>query len=300
MARVLVTGYGGFTGHYVASALIAAGYIVTGLVHSEKGQASGASAIEVCDLLDRDALQNVVNVVRPDFVVHLAAIAFVGHNDVGAIYNTNVLGTRNLLEALAQCSHQPTKVLLASSANIYGNANVDPIHEGVLPAPANDYAVSKMAMEAMAKLWQDRLPLIIARPFNYTGVGQSLSFLPPKIVDHFKRKEPVIELGNLDVSRDFSDVRNVAASYVDLLQSSLIGETCNVCSGQAVSLAEIIDMVAEIAGYQIEVRVNPAFVRNNEVKTLRGSNDKLAQVIGNLDPIPLKETLRWMYQTGDS
>ncbi len=197
---------------------------------------------------------------------------------------------------------QPRAILLASSSNIYGNAAVEIIEETVLPAPTNDYAVSKLAMEYMARLWIDRLPIIFARPFNYTGIGQSSVFLLPKIVDHFRRRASVIELGNLDVVRDFSDVRTLVQVYRRLLQLAPDeiprGEAFNTCSGKGHSLLSVIQMMQEISGHSIEVRVNPEFVRDNEVKVLLGSRAKLEKIIGTVEDIPLVETLRWMYQGG--
>jgi nucleoside-diphosphate-sugar epimerase len=204
-----------------------------------------------------------------------------------------------LLEALAADSRRLRAVLLASSANIYGNSEVELLTEDVPPAPANDYAVSKLAMEQMANLWKDRLPIIIARPFNYTGVGQSDKFLLPKIVDHFRRQASLIELGNIDVARDFQDVRFVANAYRRLLDANAVGQTVNLCSGQAYTLTEVIRMVEALAGYRIEVKVNPAFVRANEVARLTGSNRKLSELIGPLDIIPLQKTLQWMYESRD-
>ena len=291
--RALVTGLSGFTGQYVAQQLRDAGYEVFGTI--TPGHAPGANQYAV-DLNDRAGLAAMVQQVQPDVVAHLAAIAFVAHGDIEQIYRVNVVGTRNLLEALAASPKKPSAVLLASSANIYGNTDVGVIHEDVPAAPANDYAVSKLSMEYMARLWQDKLPLIVVRPFNYTGVGQHENFLLPKIVSHFRRKAADIELGNLHVWRDFSDVRMVAASYRKLLAApAAIGGVFNICSGHAYSLGEALDMMADIAGYKINVHVNPAFVRANEVVRLVGDNRRLVGAIGPLDIVPLADTLRWMY-----
>lgn len=291
--RALITGLSGFTGQYVAQELRAAGYQVFGTITPGHAPGEGEYAV---DLLDRAGLAAVVGEVRPDVVAHLAAIAFVAHGDVEQIYRVNVVGTRNLLEALAGLAHKPSAVLLASSANIYGNTDVGVIDEDVPAAPANDYAVSKLAMEYAARLWQDKLPLIFVRPFNYTGVGQADNFLLPKIVSHFRRQAADIELGNLHVWRDFSDVRMVAQSYRRLLATpAAIGGTFNICSGQAYSLGEALDMMAAIAGYKINVHVNPAFVRANEVVRLVGDNRRLAAATGAPAIVPLADTLRWMY-----
>lgn len=290
--RALLTGCHGFTGRYVTAELEGAGYDVIGLAHDDDPPRTGVLR---ANLLDRDAVHRAVLEARADVVVHLAAIAFVAHGDVDAIYRTNIVGTRNLLAALAEAEHKPRSVLLASSANIYGNTEVEPIDEDTKPAPANDYAVSKLAMEQMARLWTDRLPITLVRPFNYTGVGQSESFLIPKIVAHFRRGGRVIELGNTDVARDFSDVRDVARAYAALVAKPLRGIAVNLCSGIGHSLDEVLAKMARIAGYAIEVRVNPAFVRANEVKRLVGSNARLRALTGFAPEIPLEETLRSMY-----
>ena len=146
-------------------------------------------------------------------VVHLAALAFVAEQDPALFYQVNVIGTRNLLEALCNQSTHSECTILASSANVYGNSELEIISESSPTRPANDYAVSKLTMEYLAKTYCDKLPITITLPFNYTGVGQSDRFLIPKIVKHFKKRAPVIELGNLDVAREFSDVRDVALIY---------------------------------------------------------------------------------------
>jgi len=144
-------------------------------------------------------------------------------------------------------------------------------------------------------LWRSTLPITVVRPFNYTGVGQSLSYLIPKIVDHFRRGAREIELGNLDVARDFSDVRNVVTAYRRLIENPLPGQVFNICSGQSHTLGDIVCMLQDIAGYKIEVKVNPAFVRANEVKRLSGSNARLKAAVGEFPAISLVDTLTWMY-----
>lgn len=292
---VLVTGRHGFTGHYVAEALATAGWEVWGGCSHPTEEMS--SFDRVADLTDATSVTQMVNDVRPDAVVHLAGIAFVGHGSVDDFYQVNLLGTRNLLDALSQGGHGQSGVVLASSANVYGNTRASPIAESALPAPANDYAVSKLAMEFVAKLFATQLPITITRPFNYTGVGQDPKFLVPKIVSHFRQRAPRIELGNLDVARDFSDVRDVAAVYAALLDNrNLGGETVNICSGRAIALGDIIDMCRSITGHNLKVVVNPAFVRADEIKTLNGNPARVETLLGGLDRHRFEDTLRWMLE----
>lgn len=292
--RALVTGAGGFTGRYLVRELQEQGWEVWGLGNTLPAM-SGECFVQA-DLLDAQGLQVAVEKVAPDAVFHLAAIAFVGHGSPADFYQVNLIGTRNLLQALAALDRPPQSVLLASSANVYGNAAEGALNEATPFNPANDYAVSKTAMEMMARLWQDRLPLVVVRPFNYTGVGQALDFLVPKIVDHFRRRADIIELGNLQVWRDFSDVRDVVRAYRLLVDVCPAGQTVNICSGRAHSLLEVLDMARSITGHDLEVQVNPAFVRASEVKTLYGDTDLLAQLLGGWSPRAFPDTLRWMLQ----
>lgn len=293
MKRALITGIKGFTGRYVAAELERHGWEVWGIgSHDETGDARYRRA----DLADPAGLGAAIAEIRPAAVVHLAAIAFVGHDDAEAFYRVNLIGTRNLLAALVAGGATPECVLLASSANVYGNTTEGVLNESTAPNPANDYAVSKIAMEYMARLWMERLPIVITRPFNYTGVGQSENFLLPKIVAHFRRRAEVLELGNVDVRRDFSDVRAVARAYRRLLEVRPLGETVNVCSGRSHSLLEVLGMAEAISGHALRVEVNPAFVRANEVKTLQGDPTKLGSLIGEWDTPPLEDTLSWMIE----
>ncbi|WP_455921237.1 GDP-mannose 4,6-dehydratase [Pseudomonas putida] len=292
--RALITGIHGFTGRYMAAELQASGYEVFGM----GTRAAGADPhYRQVDLGDSDGLKRLLAHVQPDVVVHLAARAFVGDGAADAFYQVNVIGTRHLLEAIACSGKMPDCVLIASSANVYGNTPCSVLSEHTPAEPANDYAVSKLAMEYMVKLWQQRLPIVLARPFNYTGVGQAPTFLLPKIVEHFRQRAPRIELGNLDVWRDFSDVRAVVQAYRGLLEARPLGETVNICSGGMHSLREIIELCSVLTGHRLHVEVSPQLVRANEVRKLRGSNTKLLTLVPGWQTPPLTQTLAWMLAT---
>lgn len=283
--RLLITGASGFTGRHLNLSAQAAGHSV--------------SVLEA-DLTDVAALRSALSACGPlDAVVHLAGIAFVGHADNAAFYTVNTVGTTNLLQGLVAetaAAGQP-RVLIASSANVYGNCESSPISEEQTPAPVNHYAASKLAMEHMALTYTDRLPVVIARPFNYTGQGQSPSFLIPKLVDHFVRRANEIELGNLHVEREFNDVRMVCETYLRLLNHGVSGETYNVCSGQPHTLQSVLNTLTELTGHQPHVRVNTAFVRTNEVHRLCGNPEKLMACTGPFKTYTVRDTLLEMLGT---
>ena len=192
---VLVTGGAGYIGAVLVPHLLDNGHRVTVfdcLLFGPEPLAEVRDQIELIqgDLRDHAAMGELLergSEGQPfDAVIHLAGIAFVAHGLPDDIYNVNLLGTRHLLSALDELGFGQSGVVLASSANIYGNAEKSPIPETTTPAPANDYAVSKLAMEHMARLFADKLPIVVTRPFNYTGRGQDKKFLIPKIVSHFK------------------------------------------------------------------------------------------------------------------
>ncbi|HAU5562564.1 TPA: NAD-dependent epimerase/dehydratase family protein [Serratia fonticola] len=292
--KALITGIKGFTGHYMAAELSAAGYEVYGFGSSP---ALNELRYTQVDLMDSKQVKCAVEAINPNVVVHLAAIAFVGHANPNAFYDVNLLGTRNLLTALADLTNKPEAVLIASSANVYGNNTPGKLSETIAANPANDYAVSKLAMEYMANLFIDKLPIIITRPFNYTGIGQAENFLIPKIVNHFRVRKEIIELGNIDVWRDFSDVRFLVKSYAALISSSSFGHTVNVASGEMHSLREVIKICEELTEHSIRIEVNPQFVRPNEIKELCGDVTLLNNLTGNkLQKVPLRETLKWMLE----
>ena len=293
MKTVLITGSRGFTGVYVAKLFEKAGYrVIRGVSHQpRKGEYQ-------CDLTDEDSLNRLLAETKPTGVIHLAAMSFVGHGDETAFYHVNTVGTTNLLQAIDKAGLNPEKIIIASSANVYGNPTVEVISETTPLNPISHYAVSKLAMEMMVKTWYERFPISIARPFNYTGVGQNKKFLVPKIVDHYAQGKKAIELGNLDVARDFSDVRDIAAAYLNLFESPVHSNIVNFCSGHTLTLAEILELMNELADYEIDVTVNPAFVRKNEIKILCGDNSKMKQLLGVVPSTPFIKTLRAMYLAG--
>jgi len=290
MKKVLVTGIDGFTGKHLANALKLSGFKVVGLSDHN----TDADDVFKCDLIDKENLQQVVAKIQPNYVVHLAAISFVGHGNADDFYRVNVIGTENLFEALLKLENKPEKVLVASSANIYGNCDKSPILETQHPLPVNHYAMSKLAMEFMARTYLDRLPLFFTRPFNYIGLGQADSFVIPKLISHFTEKAEVIELGNLNIEREFNDVRFVCDAYLRLLDVAKPGEVYNICSGKPVTLSSVIELLTEMTGHQINVKVNPAFVRKNEVHELFGNPEKLFNTIGTIQQPILKDTLNWI------
>ena len=279
--KLLVTGARGFTGQHFISAAQAAGYDVIGLQ---------------TDLRDAATLKQQVADIAPDYVVHLAAISFVGHADSSAFYAVNVIGTLNFLDALAALQKPPQRILLASSANVYGNTEQSPITETQAPAPVNHYAMSKLAMEYLSRTYLDRLPLFWVRRFNYTGPGQAEIFVIPKLVAHFAKRAASIELGNLNVEREFNDVRFVCEAYLRLLEKSQPGEVYNVCTGQPITLQAAIQLLTELSGHALTVNVNPAFVRSNEIQRLCGSPEKLWRTIGDVAALDLRDTLGWMLE----
>lgn len=295
--RVLLTGVHGFTGQPLKAALEEAGYTVVGTIAGDAGEVDRKDdGTLTLDVTDPARCAEVVDAAQADYVIHLAAISFVQHADATGFYRVNVVGTTNLLDALARSGRPLRKLVLASSANIYGNNGGELIDEAQPAAPANHYAASKMAMEAMAATYFERLPIVITRPFNYTGPGQSTSFLVPKIVSHFARGATTIELGNTDIERDFSDIGAVVRAYVGLLGSQTRSRTFNICSGVPTSLAAIIAAMEGIAGYRIEVRVNPAFVRANDVRRLTGDPRALIEAIGPFTEADFHQTLLAMYR----
>jgi nucleoside-diphosphate-sugar epimerase len=295
--RVLVTGAGGFTGVHLCARLRADGHRVFGITE----HASDAPDAIVADLLDEAAIGAAVREAAPDRVVHLAAIAFPGHRNAGEIYRVNLLGTLTLLEALAREGAGRRGVLLPSTGTVYGGADADGLDEAAPTAPSTHYAASKLAMEHMARVFGATLPIVIVRPFNYTGPGQQEPYLVPKIVRHFAERADAIELGNVDVIRDFLDVRTVVDAYARLLAApGAAGRVFNLCSGTGIAIRDLVAMLERHTGHAMPIRINPAFVRAGEARRIVGSAAALRSVIGDLQTIPMATTLEDMLRAAEA
>lgn len=280
--RVLITGIDSFTGQHIVNALSRANYKCLGLKS---------------DLRDSQGVRNEILEISPHFVIHLAAISFTAELDSTQIYDVNVIGSMNLLNALIELKHPPKKVIIASTAAVYGDCESSCLEESLCPAPVSHYGCSKLSMEFMSQNYYTKLPIIITRPFNYTGVGQDDKFLIPKIIRAYKEGNNNLELGNLEISREFNDVRDICLMYQSLLDSKFENGIVNLCSGKAVSLKEVIKMMNNISGYQMKISVNPKFIRSNEIENLSGSTLKLHSLIPAAINYTLFDTLDWMYSS---
>ena len=280
---VWLVGADSFTGHYLRSALERDGYRVD---------------ITPVDITNGAAVKSVVAEVQPQYIINLAAISFVPDGGDATIYAVNSFGPQHILEASLCLSVPPKRIILASSANVYGSQTGEVIDEDCHAKPINHYGCSKWAMEQVARTYAEQLNITITRPFNYTGRGQQEKFLVPKIVAHFQQGADNIELGNIDIWRDFSDVRWVSQAYSQLLSVPERGfNIVNLCSGRLTSIREIIATLEKLTGHQLSVEVNPAFVRQADIARQCGNNARLYQCLpGLLAPPAFENSLAWMLQ----
>ena len=285
--RILVTGANGFTGRYVCASFMDKNIEVYGLTRD--CSTTGKSL----DINDKDAVLAVIESVRPTSIVHLAAISNVDHGSEDDFFKVNVLGTENLLNCAKEKLKVIDNIVVASSANIYGSCET-PIKEDFIPNPQNAYARSKFDMEKLIRDSFADLPVTIVRPFNYTGRGQSVAFLVPKIIKAFKEKENTLVLGNLGISRDFSDVRFIADAYVTLTMQYSRSETLNLCSGRSISLMSILEMCEKLTNHHLTIQSVSQLRRKNEIVNLSGDPAHMFDVLGYASPWSFFDTLKWM------
>jgi GDP-4-dehydro-6-deoxy-D-mannose reductase len=285
--RVLVTGSKGFVARWLLRHLVSGGDEIVG------GDAE-------VDVTDAPALREVITGAAPDAICHLAAQSSVGASwaDQTATYEVNTLGALNVIGAALAC-RRPPRVLLVSSAEVYGRVRPDelPIQEDQPFAPLSPYATSKAAAELIGlQAWLgEGLEVVRARPFNHTGPGQRPDFVVPALARQVAAAAAsgsrVLETGNLDARRDLTDVRDVVRAYRDLLERGAPGEVYNVCRGEAVRIEEVARRLLAMARLDLEIAVAPARVRPVDIPELRGDGSRLRAATGWVPEIPLDQTL---------
>jgi GDP-4-dehydro-6-deoxy-D-mannose reductase len=299
--KLLATGHRGFVGTALGQFLQA---------HPDHN-VSWCALEDEPDVLDAGQLHRTIAQQRPDWIIHLAAQSHVpsSWDDPAATLAVNAGGTANLLKAMTDAGFTG-RLLYVSSADIYGavpEARL-PVTEDAPAAPRNPYATSKVAGEELCRQWARTRPLdvVIARPFNHTGAGQRPDFALPAFAREIAaiklgRQAPRVLTGDLDVTRDFLDVRDVIAAYLALLAGGATGETYNVCSGREVHLGEALGMLTRMAGVRAEIVTDPARLRPAEQRRMCGSHARITAATGWKPAVELRETLNglldyWMQE----
>jgi GDP-4-dehydro-6-deoxy-D-mannose reductase len=285
--RALITGGKGFVGQWLASHL------------KDRGDEVVVIDIET-DVADGPALRKVVTGAAPDAIYHLAAMTHVGESweNPSQVLKVNVLGTAELLAA-ARSLPNPPAVLVVSSAEVYGVVSPGqlPLKETAPAAPATPYAASKLAAEVVAlQAWRGyRQPVIVVRPFNHIGPGQSPNFAVPalakRIVEARKAGTRSLRVGTLTTRRDFTDVRDVVVAYRLLIEHGVPGTIYNVCSGRDVAISDVAHELLTLAQAELELVIDPDLVRPVDVPVLRGDASLLQAATGWTPSIPLATTL---------
>lgn len=253
------------------------------------------------DLRDKAGLRRVFADSMPEDVIHLAAQSFVPRSFENPLetYEINFLGTLNLLEAL-KASGFSGRMLYVGSGDQYGLVAADdlPLVETHALKPRNPYAVSKAAAELLCYQWSqtEGMAIVMARPFNHIGPGQDECFVVSDFarqVTEIKlgRRKAEISVGDIDVTRDFTDVRDVVRAYLMLLSEGKSGEIYNVCSGKEYSIREILERLMVLAGVRANIKQDSARFRPAEQRRVYGSCDKLRAVSGWQPEIPLEQSL---------
>jgi GDP-4-dehydro-6-deoxy-D-mannose reductase len=304
--RVLITGIAGFAGSHLADLLLKDHATnVVGIHHpshpSQHLVERERFELRYLDILNPEAVQQMIQEVTPDLIFHLAGMAHVHESWTNRriTLETNFLGAFYLLEACRQLQNFP-KILLIGSGECYGIVppSEQPISEDRPLVPASPYAVSKIAQEMLGIQYArvEKFPVYISRPFNHSGPRQKETFVCSALAMQIAMAErgmspPEIRVGNLSARRDFSDVRDVVSAYVAILKDGRAGEPYNVCAGSAISIQEVLDILLSHASERFRVVVDPEKFRPVDMPLLLGTPEKLQKETGWEPIVTISETL---------
>ena len=294
--RILVTGAGGFVGGHLVPTLRELGHDVVGTAlepHPDFTQ---------LDIRDAEMIDQVVGEVQPDRVFHLAGQSSVSLSwkEPSLTYEVNANGTHYLLDAINR--HRPDcRVHVAASSDEYGKVDPGecPIDESAPLRPVSPYAVSRVAGEWIARMFQESfgLHVVVTRAFMHIGPGQPASFATADWARQIAlaeagRGEPIVRTGNLEIKREFGDVRDVVQAYIAVLEKGEPGDAYNVATGEAHELRAVLGLLLEMAETEIEVVVDPEKLRPVDFPVLFGSAAKLERLTGWKPEFRLEDTLR--------
>ncbi|BBI36182.1 GDP-mannose 4,6-dehydratase [Cohnella abietis] len=298
--KALITGASGFVGTEMTKTLLKNNIEVMGISRTTSALNGQVTEKYVCDIQEKSKLKKILGFYRPNYIIHLAGPAFIPHSfDKPEItYDVIFKGTLNLLESMRELK-LASRLLYVSSADVYGSGLKSVLSERDALEPANPYSTAKACSELLSKqfFYSYGTDVIIARPFNHTGPGQSADFVCSSFAqqvatmrDGLMKKQLVT--GNIDVKRDFLDVRDVVEAYMALLNNGVSGQLYNVCSGQAVSIREIVKMLFRFADIEeYEIKVDSAKVRENDVALRVGDNKKIVTNVGWLPNYKIEQTI---------
>jgi len=296
--EILITGAAGFAGSHLLD-LLADGNRDVVAWHRPGGHPPRdmpRTRWEAVDILDRPQVAEAIARLRPSAVYHCAGAAHVGRSwdSTESTFAVNVRGTHYLLDALERAA-VAARVLVPSSALVYASA-AETLTEAHPLVPNSPYAVSKLAQEMLAQRTDGTIAVAIARPFNHVGPRQDPQFVASafarRIADiELGRWPPEISVGNLEARRDLTDVRDTVRAYQLILERGQPHRPYNVCSGRAVMIRDLLDMLLARAHVRIDVKIDPNRYRPNDTPLVLGDPSRLRDELGWSPSIPLEQTL---------